>query len=649
MNTEPAPEISLLQHLSQRKLVQWTLAYAAGAWVIFEVADGVGSRWNLPDVYFQGLVIVLAVGGLVTLLLAWYHGERGQQTVSGLELLILTLLLAAGGFTLSRLDGAGSVAIASVPTPLEAGPLAPSALDDPAVAVLPFAITGDEEADQFADGMHEEVLHALAQVSGLIVKSRQSVLQYRGSTKPMGEIALELGADALVEGSIRAVGDRVRVTVQLIDGRSDSHLWAANFDRVLSATELFSIQEEVAREVARALEVTLTPADSVRLSHRGTHVLDSRTVFLQAQAAQRLSDAEPRRLLHLAISMDSTYDRPWGLLAELVAADAFITNDAMLADSALALAQRALDLNPTGGSGDPYNAIGFVRMMQGRAGDARAAFAEGMQHAPNDPALANNFGSMYATAGLFPEAIAAYRRGIEISPGHIVNRTNLANIYETLDLYPERVQRLVNEAQALQPSHAYVMGASTLSLARKGDPEAAVGLFTQWKRANPTKVRDEYLRTGAILAIWAGDLTQAKAYALEAYQLNPDGLPLLGWHMARVTLGYVLSMEGERTAAETHLAAAYRVVHPLVESGSEFPELPIELAAIEAMRGNRDASIAWLRSAYELGYRYPEDIAMDPIFAVLRGDPEFAGILDWMRGDLAEMRRLVLAMDSRIE
>ncbi len=92
------PDPSLLQRLKERKLVQWAVAYLAGAWVLFEVTDAVGGRWNLPDVFFQGLFVVLAVGFFVILVLAWYHGEKGRQRVSGPEFVILaSLFLLAGG------------------------------------------------------------------------------------------------------------------------------------------------------------------------------------------------------------------------------------------------------------------------------------------------------------------------------------------------------------------------------------------------------------------------------------------------------------------------------------------------------------------------------------------------------------------------
>lgn len=642
----PAP--SFFERLGERKLVQWTLAYLAGAWVVFEVADGVGGRWNLPDVFFQGLFIVLVVGALVTLLLAWYHGERGQQTVSGSELLLLAVLLSLGGFTLSRLGRGSSAANAATPALLQAGPLAISSLDDPAVAVLPFAMLGDDQSDEFADGMHEEVLHAVAQVSGLIVKSRQSVLQYKGSREPMAEIARDLRADAIVEGSVRTAGEQVRVTVQLINTRSDAHLWSKTYDRTLSAANLFDIQEEVAREIARALEVTLTSDDSLRLGRRATLSLDARTVFLQAKAAQRVSEPEARRLLRLAIAMDSTYDRPWGLLAELEAANAFAIGDVALADSAVALAQKALSLDPTRSSGDAHNAIGFARMAQGRLAEARTAFATGMRHVPNDPALTSNFGAMHSAAGMYPEAVAAWRRGIEISPGHIGVRANLAELYATLGLR-ERAERVLGEAWTLQPAHEMVVGAAAILQAIHGEPGVGLATFSEWEAVQGGEPHEAVLRTGATIAIWAGDFARAEAYAVRALEMTPDALPLLGGHMAHVLLGFLRTKEGSLERAEAHLAKAYDVLEPMVSGGTEFAPLATELAAIEAIRGNVDAATRWFTRAFELGFRNVREIELDPMFEPLFRDPEFERIMARMRAHLAEMREQVVAMEAELQ
>jgi hypothetical protein len=121
---------TVFQRLKERKLVQWALAYLAGAWVVFEVTDAVGGRWNLPDVLLQGLSVVLAIGFFITLVLAWYHGEKGRQRVSGPELLMVAALLVVAGVALSTLGGNGGASV----------PAGNAAHSPPGVDRLPAAV-----------------------------------------------------------------------------------------------------------------------------------------------------------------------------------------------------------------------------------------------------------------------------------------------------------------------------------------------------------------------------------------------------------------------------------------------------------------------------------------------------------------------------
>ncbi|MCK5652654.1 MAG: hypothetical protein KAJ42_14795, partial [Gemmatimonadetes bacterium] len=183
------PDSSLLQRLKERKLVQWALAYLAGAWVLFEVTDAVGGRWSLPDVFFQGLFVVLAIGFFVALVLAWYHGEKGRQRVSGPELLMVAALLVIAGGVLSLLGGGEEV---SEPTGT-ATPAAEPEHPRTVIAVLPFQnLSADGPYAYFAGGLHDELLTQLAKVAALKVISRTSVMGYAGTNlPPLRQIASE--------------------------------------------------------------------------------------------------------------------------------------------------------------------------------------------------------------------------------------------------------------------------------------------------------------------------------------------------------------------------------------------------------------------------------------------------------------------------
>jgi TolB-like protein len=222
---------SFLQRLKERKLVQWALAYLAGAFVIFQLLDALETPLGLTATLQQAILLIIGIGFFLTLVLAWYHGEKGRQRVSGPELLMIALLLVITGGVLSILSGGPQV---SEPT----GPaISADEVDHPltSIGVLPFQNLSTEGPYAFfAGGLHDELLTQLAKVAALKVISRTSVMGYAGTDlPPLRQIARELGVGSVVVGSVQVVGDRLRVNVQLIDAANDKHLWADSYDRTL--------------------------------------------------------------------------------------------------------------------------------------------------------------------------------------------------------------------------------------------------------------------------------------------------------------------------------------------------------------------------------------------------------------------------------
>jgi TolB-like protein len=261
----PAREMampSVVRNLKDRKVVQWALAYVAGAWLVLQVLDVLADVWALSTPVQQGVQLLLAAGLPLVLVLAWYHGERGRQNVSGPELLMIAALLGIGAGVLGIWRNRAGAPVDVRPSDAAAGLAAsPVPAGRPSVAVLAFADmspAGDQE--YFADGIAEEILNALARVPGLQVAARTSAFSFKGSALDVRTIGRQLGVAALVEGSVRTEGHRVRITAQLIDVEDGFHLWSEEYDRGLES--VFAVQEEIATRVARALAVELAPPES---------------------------------------------------------------------------------------------------------------------------------------------------------------------------------------------------------------------------------------------------------------------------------------------------------------------------------------------------------------------------------------------------
>ena len=171
-----------LQRLKQRKLVQWGVAYIAAAFALLQGIDIVAQQFGWPEGVRRGITLALVVGFFVALVLAWYHGERGAQRMTGTELLILALLLALGGGFLWRFASASRqpAPTSAVPASESRSPAPPAAIPEKSIAVLPFEnLSSDKENAFFTDGVQDEILTDLAKVADLKIISRTSVMHYK--------------------------------------------------------------------------------------------------------------------------------------------------------------------------------------------------------------------------------------------------------------------------------------------------------------------------------------------------------------------------------------------------------------------------------------------------------------------------------------
>lgn len=189
----------------------------------------------------------------------------------------------------------------------------------PMVAVLPFASAGfDDDGEFFANGIHDDLLTQLAQFQSMRVISRTSVTEYRDTDRNIKEIGRELGADAILEGSVQRVGDEIRINVQLIDARTDAHLWAQNYDRALSPSSIFDVQAEIARAISAAMQATLTRMDAESLDILPTDNMAAYRAYHEAmemRTSQTIDTPAYIAALEFAVALDPDFVRAWAELA----------------------------------------------------------------------------------------------------------------------------------------------------------------------------------------------------------------------------------------------------------------------------------------------------------------------------------------------
>ncbi len=280
----------ILQRLRRRKLVQWALAYIAAAFALIQVLDIVAQRFRWPESTMPIVILVLGVGFFVVLVLAWYHGERGAQRVSTMEIAILVVLLLFGGAMAWQFEKKreGNVDVATSAS-------APMTMNAKAIAVLPFVnMSSNPENGFFADGLSEEILNSLARIDGMAVVGRTSSFQFKNKNEDLRSVGDKLGAGNVLEGSVRPGEDRVRITAQLIRTSDGIHLWSETYDRTLK--DSLAVQLDIAEHVAAALNVVLDDAQRKRMHDAGVKNVDAFIAYQKGLSLYR--DGHSRQKSH---------------------------------------------------------------------------------------------------------------------------------------------------------------------------------------------------------------------------------------------------------------------------------------------------------------------------------------------------------------
>ncbi len=420
-----------IARLKQRKLVQWALAYLAAGWIALQALGLAVDSYDWPHRVMQVAFAVMALGFVIALVLAWYHGERGAQRVSGTELVILALLLALGGGLLWRF-ARNAPASATVGI---ANPNAVSA-DRKSIAVLPFVnMSRDKDNEYFSDGVAEEILNVLARTPDLHVAARTSSFSFQGKAMAIPAIARALGVRMVLEGSVRKQGDRVRIAAQLIDAATDDQVWSQSYDRELK--DIFAIQDEIAKAIGDALKVKLAGAPQPGKNSVGTTNLKAYDLYLRGIALwqQRNEAALWQALGSFEQSTDADPKFAQGYAGQALVYST-IGDYSVRIPFAEALA-RATDtaeraLAQDSSSPEAYAALGNVAAYQLRRATADALLARAIALRPSFATAYQWRGTLLMSNGDLAGGLASLERAAALDPRSLIVAENHAFLLRTL-------------------------------------------------------------------------------------------------------------------------------------------------------------------------------------------------------------------------
>ncbi len=542
-----------------------------------------------------------------------------------------------------------------------ASTLIPSA--EKSIAVLPFENLSAEKSDAFfADGIQDDVLTSLATIKELKVISHTSVMAYRDAgTRNTRQIGQTLGVANVLEGSVRRVGDRVAVNVQLIDTRTDRHLWAKHYDRTL--TDSLGLQGELASEIAAALRATLSPEEKVRIEVRRTSSVPAYDAYLRGRAFTAGSPFDKPTVdgaIHSyqeAVKLDPNFVLAWAYLSCAQSGNYWLGFDpspARLAAAKDAL-DRALALDPN--LPETHLALGYYRYYGQRDfTGALAEFQQAEQGLPNNVDVIRAIALIQRRVGHWDEAIVALLRAVELDPRNIDAPTALAITYRCLRRFPEALAT-ADRVLALEPTNATALWMKASVFWATGDLKAveplvanpgtdplmrgvqalfqrryaeAIEILSKALAEKPADEKKWLLFSLGLSQQRAGNVAAARATYQKAtqelqHELKKVTLDSFQEAELRAALGRAYAGLGEAASAIAEGQKAM-AMDPSSKDPLDGPEEEEAMAQIYALLGDADHTIPILKRLLQIpsgAAISPALLRIDPIWDQIRNDPRF--------------------------
>ncbi len=585
------------EELKRRKVYRVAIAYIVAGWALAQGLAQVLPLFEISSSVIRVVIVLLLIGFPVALVLAWVfdvtpQGIRATPKASpGTHRRRNIIALATAGIVISAAAGFFLL------------PRAAAHKIDKSIAVLPFQNLSDEKENAyFADGVQDDVLTNLSKISDLKVISRMSVMSYRGdSARNAREIGKALGVGTLLEGSVRRMGNRVRVSVQLIDAENDRHLWAEDYDRDL--TDVFAIQTDLARKIASALEAKLSPNENARLDRPPTKDSDAYLLYVQAHDYAN----RPDRLRETSLKAQELYEQTIKLdpnsalaFAGLSTVESWMYHSyeptAARRENARRNANEALRLQPDLPEG--HLALGYSYYYGDR--DYQRALTEfeiAKRDLPNEADAYSAIAAIQRRQGKWAESTANFEKSTSLDPKNASVLFNFAINYMAQRDF-ETADKLFDRAIAADPHSFGAHGMkSGMAIAWKGD----VGFAANQLASIPPEFDPDGLVTAA--RIWVLTLQRKFAEALQVVQqFGGETLiyPERGPCPKSFLEGDLYLRLGDKEKAQAAFERARIVAERLVRDAPDDPGRHAQLGAVLAGLGKKEDAVNEGRKAVEL-------------------------------------------------
>jgi TolB-like protein/tetratricopeptide (TPR) repeat protein len=585
------------EEVQRRKVYRVAAAYVIAAGFLIQIGSAVFPAWDLPGWAFRLVVVLLLMGFPIALILAWAYDITPQgiratpaPTMPGSHRRRNLIMLIAIGVIISA--GAGFFLL----------PRVSARKIDKSIAVMPFQnLSEEKENAHFADGMQDDILTNLSKIGDLKVISRMSVMSYRGDgTRNARDIGKALGVGALLEGSVRRAGNRVRVSVQLIDATNDEHIWAEEYDRDL--TDVFAIQTDLAQKIVSSLQAKLSPDEKERLDRRPTENSDAYLLFIQAHdyanRPDRLHDTslKAEELFEQAIKLDPKFAAAFAGLS-MVQSWMYHESDPTPArrEKARLNAVESLRLQPNLPEG--HLALGFSYYYGDRDYErGLAEFEIAKRDLPNEAQAYLAIGAIQRRQGKWAESTANLEKGVALDPKNVSILFNLAANYRALRNF-EAADQTLDRAVALAPNSLSALGGKGYCAVLKGDLAGAEKQLSLIPAETDPNGLVTWIRSGLLILQRKLPEALATVEKFPGETMTADTTAPAPKALVQATIH---RLQGDKAKSQTEFEQAHIISERLLREAPDNPERHAQHGVILAALGRKQEAIAEGKHAVEL-------------------------------------------------
>ena len=495
--------------------------------------------------------------------------------------------------------------------PVYAGPLDGQI----AIAVLPFSnFSGDEEDEYFSDGITEDILTLLSGIKDVRVISRTSVMQYKNTNKTIPEIAAELNATHILEGSVRKSGNKVRVVAQLIDAITDAHIWADTYDKEM--TELFEIQSNVAQDIAQALEHELSPSEWASINKKPTNNLEAYEHYLKGREYYEKYDNKENEsaIQHFkkALNLDTSFALAYAGLGDAISQKANYEKRPMLLDSAAMVSQKAIGLDKNCSEG--YKSLGLAYHYKGDNEKALAAYQRAVEENPNNDMAISNIAMIHSDKGEYVEGFRWAKKAFDLNPKHPMALQRLSELTTVVGMDQE-AEVLLKEGIESNPEYVgFYQDLSNLYIKQHKFDEAEK-LGQKMMDMEPEGAEGPLLMGNVHLM--EEDFEKAHQFFTKAKER--DGRKKGAKHAWEADLGIALTeMKIKKDEASRHHLENILVELETKMESKPHPKQFLIKSIIEASMGETEAALHTLETAVDNNFLDVKMVINNPVFAKLK-------------------------------